>query len=296
MALINCPECGNQISSNARHCIHCGCTFSVCHECNNVSVGDVSYCPQCGYVFKKENIINTTVTEENSQIGEDIFKSWLKSSPVDSTIMRALKIIKFVLYFIPVIFLAVLVTSFTSWQNADELEKLLTFTKTTKTLKSMLALACIFGIFDSLCEPTINAFIKLRCSNWIKKSKIDGVGYLRIHSNETCDSKDAENYQLFAEAVYYAEHFKNKNDIYMGIFIRLICSIATFTSGGVCIMQNLTEAMNAKIIGRSFEFQYISLIVCAVFAVIYFIAAVAAELFNSKQFNAWVKKNIVDSQ
>lgn len=28
MALINCPECGKEISDKASHCIHCGCPIN----------------------------------------------------------------------------------------------------------------------------------------------------------------------------------------------------------------------------------------------------------------------------
>lgn len=52
MAIVQCPECEEKISTEAKKCIHCGCEFSVCKECGAVLVGKQSVCPECGYVFE----------------------------------------------------------------------------------------------------------------------------------------------------------------------------------------------------------------------------------------------------
>ena len=61
MALVKCPECGGQISTMAKQCIHCGCEIKVCPECNGVYIAGVENCKGCGYIFAKE-----TIKEENS--------------------------------------------------------------------------------------------------------------------------------------------------------------------------------------------------------------------------------------
>lgn len=55
MALINCPECGGQISEKAVECIHCGKILKKqtvverkCKECGGVISDDDIVCPQCG--------------------------------------------------------------------------------------------------------------------------------------------------------------------------------------------------------------------------------------------------------
>lgn len=63
MAMISCPECGNQISTLSPNCIHCGCPINVCPECNAVITGEVSVCGHCGHQFhrvveaKREEVI-----------------------------------------------------------------------------------------------------------------------------------------------------------------------------------------------------------------------------------------------
>lgn len=51
MALINCPECGKQISVNAKKCIHCGFPIprQTCSQCGNEYNALLDECPTCGY-------------------------------------------------------------------------------------------------------------------------------------------------------------------------------------------------------------------------------------------------------
>ncbi len=52
MAIIKCPECGNDISTRAKNCIKCGIPMSeifICPECNNVMLReDNTACNKCG--------------------------------------------------------------------------------------------------------------------------------------------------------------------------------------------------------------------------------------------------------
>lgn len=57
MAIINCSECGKQISDKAKKCVHCGKVFEentaelneiICEECGNVIPELSKECPNCG--------------------------------------------------------------------------------------------------------------------------------------------------------------------------------------------------------------------------------------------------------
>lgn len=55
MALINCPQCGRQISDKATRCIHCGIDLKstwiqtkICAECGNENSVDATECIYCG--------------------------------------------------------------------------------------------------------------------------------------------------------------------------------------------------------------------------------------------------------
>ncbi len=56
MSLIACPECNNQISTQAKCCPHCGyshikkeMSLIACPECNNQISTQAKCCPHCGY-------------------------------------------------------------------------------------------------------------------------------------------------------------------------------------------------------------------------------------------------------
>ena len=65
MALINCRECGKEISDQSQQCIHCGCPVVAptqistqkiyCKECGKEIKENLQYCSYCG-----APIINTT--------------------------------------------------------------------------------------------------------------------------------------------------------------------------------------------------------------------------------------------
>lgn len=65
MALIKCGECGNEISSNAKTCPHCGKKneIEICPECGNKVKEEDINCPKCGYPLRKKN--TTSVITEN---------------------------------------------------------------------------------------------------------------------------------------------------------------------------------------------------------------------------------------
>lgn len=68
MAIIKCPECGENISTEAKHCVHCGCVVSVCKECGAAFVGKVDICPECGYSINVEpNLDNSEKTKYNKK-------------------------------------------------------------------------------------------------------------------------------------------------------------------------------------------------------------------------------------
>lgn len=61
MALIQCSECGAQISDLAKSCPHCGAPIKVpckCMECGHIVSPNAIMCPQCGVPLKNERTQN----------------------------------------------------------------------------------------------------------------------------------------------------------------------------------------------------------------------------------------------
>ncbi len=94
MALIKCKECGEEISSNAKVCPHCGYEneISVCPECGKEVNENDANCPACGYPLHKKtanNIITenldkiTGVKSESYVTFKDLFKGAFKKHTSD---------------------------------------------------------------------------------------------------------------------------------------------------------------------------------------------------------------------
>ena len=89
MALIKCKECGEEISSNAKVCPHCGYKneVSVCPECGKEVNESDANCPTCGYPLHKktanniitENLDKITGVKSESYVSfKDLFKGAFK--------------------------------------------------------------------------------------------------------------------------------------------------------------------------------------------------------------------------
>ena len=84
MALIKCPECGNEISDKAQQCIHCGYPIpksnekiiittskAPCPKCGanwHIIEGDNDVCKACGHIFGKEQIIQRKPTSSTQSL------------------------------------------------------------------------------------------------------------------------------------------------------------------------------------------------------------------------------------
>lgn len=79
MAIINCPECGQQVSDNAELCPHCGIRIHgnivTCPECGEVSISTASNCSRCGHSLVSLHIEETVSTAKKTSSRKTIVVS-----------------------------------------------------------------------------------------------------------------------------------------------------------------------------------------------------------------------------
>ena len=73
MAMIQCPECGKEVSDKAKACVHCGYpledqTTMKCPECGKSIPKTAASCPHCGYPMRP--IIGSVIIQTSSDGGE----------------------------------------------------------------------------------------------------------------------------------------------------------------------------------------------------------------------------------
>ncbi len=296
MALITCPECGQQISSNAKQCVHCGYKFTYCPECQTVSSGDRERCPSCGYTFKK--VLSSPINNDTSETVEtDLIKIWQKRKPFDAKILKGFNFIKILLSVVAVALLVIATIMVVTWKNnSDPLEKLVELKSLRSSMQWLIAFSCIFTIIDFIFDDAKAAFVKIRCGYWLTTQKFDCVQYInaRIKRSDTeyATWTDADEFTLFMECGFIAENPSAKNRIYASLIIKTLCATALAICIGICAMDNLNEFFRAELASGKFNFQYIALIVAAIFIVIYIVAAILADSSYNKKFAAWTAKNI----
>lgn len=68
MAMIKCPECGQELSDKAKKCINCGkvlieetAPIKYCAECGKEIEIDTQECPFCGCPVEQEKEDNATI-------------------------------------------------------------------------------------------------------------------------------------------------------------------------------------------------------------------------------------------
>ena len=75
MAMIPCPDCGQEVSDKAKKCIHCGKILieeiipkKFCAECGQEIPSETQECPFCGCPVEPEKVENTTIAKVSDKI------------------------------------------------------------------------------------------------------------------------------------------------------------------------------------------------------------------------------------
>ena len=118
MSMIPCPDCGEQISSKASHCIHCGCVFQVCPECEAVLTNNPKTCPECGFQLKKETPPVQKVENEKSLL------QWYEQAKINSSFIFSPKFALF-LHFIAFLMFAYALVGTYMWAHQHEIAETL---------------------------------------------------------------------------------------------------------------------------------------------------------------------------
>lgn len=135
MALINCPECGEKISSTSTQCVHCGCSIKICPECNEVYKGDIAECEKCGFRFVKSETTGESASKKNCI---DAYNNW-KSSGMN-VVFHLSSVIAFCIVLLGAILAIVAVVKFDKWINAvgkDDIEALMNTSDVKDSIKTL---------------------------------------------------------------------------------------------------------------------------------------------------------------
>lgn len=109
MAMIKCPECGQEISNKAKKCVHCGkviieekADIKICNECGKENPIDVTECVHCGCPFEEEKEPNKII-EESVTVKEKNTKKNQKKIIIPIVATVVVIVIGFIVYNVKIV-------------------------------------------------------------------------------------------------------------------------------------------------------------------------------------------------
>lgn len=293
MALIKCPECGEQVSSNTNQCVHCGCRYSLCPECGGVFVGDVDRCPTCGYQISTKKSFakpNTKNGNGNSSFGTDVVAAWESRSGTDKVVVKAIKWANIVLSVLVLAFAIIAYLIIEFWD--------------TKTLDGILSGKEIYGqahgLINATCVVFALAFIvgyfgemylQVFCGMWLRKKEIDISSYVKKASGQVEMSELPQDWDFgnLSSAAYLAAVPNDKNIKIVKCILCCLVSIVAAVCCGTFLTQNADELLRTKIYGGDFNFKFVALIPTAIFIGLNYLISFICNGIFEKRKAVWIE-------
>ncbi|MBE7083411.1 MAG: zinc ribbon domain-containing protein [Clostridiales bacterium] len=299
MAILNCPECGEKISSTAKQCVHCGCKITVCSECGKVILGERGTCPDCG--FKIDNEKKNDTTNKYGDLSE-IVNEWkaennLLAFVLNNLTFLALWGVSILLFIISIIYLI-------SWKSgpATNLLNIKDVLNTTKTLciisAIVYALSSMLYIFD---------FQTYTFRSWAKRKNIDLKYYLEKALQTDTKNLSGESALIFNSNILLAEKsLRFSNDLQSKMneqkFSKIKFLLSTILTFFICffIVNNIESYLEKVFITWSVKFKlsdivdfWMVIVALILYAIKYIVNKIYEKKENELQYK-WIKNNLTE--
>ena len=291
MALINCPECGEQVSSNAEKCVHCGCTFVVCPECSKAYIAeDTNTCPYCGY--ENKNVFHDNKNNAKASYSKDVFTLWQEKNTSNGVLANYILGARFFLYLLVVILLVIAWVTVDRW-NAKSLDALLKITDIRDKVEGLIVGICIIGALIPIMDNIFYLYTEISCANWLEKKKIDITPIVKsMYSRvDLSENKKDSNFEHASSAAYLSIVPHDKALKYAKGVVVVIFSAVIAIIFGSFLLQNAEAFLASKMYeGATFEFKYIPLLISLGLFGIYKIITISIDVSFAKRKDAWLSK------
>ncbi len=282
MALITCPECGREISSNAKTCPGCGCEITVCPDCNTVFANHPAQCPNCGHVFESK------ATAEQKEKQDDL-KDYIKGK---LSFVKFMQGVRYILMATKTILIVVFFVMLLTIPKDDPIEFIRAVYNLQKTLNIFIVLFCIIECIDRFIDvlfcPTCNILHKIT-ANEMTLTGIDGAQYCR--DNQKMLNNVAKKVTEWSFALNSAFRQDDKSmDKYniLNIIFGIILVIVEVVCIAIAVYPLLNVLTITTITGEEFKwYEYINFIALAIG-----IAIMVAEVIINSSLMSKYNKNL----
>lgn len=219
MSLIKCPECGNEISSNAKSCPKCGCEVTICPDCGAVYAGKTEICKNCGYKFK--------IVDQKTDKDDKVLKKAEQFVKAEKIVGITLKISDIAEVICAVIGMCLLFY----WQNSDPLKQLDNYESIMTQTRTFAVLVIIFDCISSsiiLFSSENSLILQILFSRFLNASSTDCLQYCKQNINIIKDKKNIKTYKFITASAYYQKNSKvQKLSYFIGIIACIFDLLAT---------------------------------------------------------------------
>ncbi|MCM1546573.1 MAG: hypothetical protein NC033_06010 [Clostridiales bacterium] len=284
MALIKCPECGGEVSSNADKCVHCGCNYSYCPECEAVHLGKVDVCLSCGYR------INGARAESKGASADEFTAACAKRASTDRVVDRVLKVVQTAMPFVSIALIIFAFIPLIKW-DADSFDAIIKAKELIEQARGLTIAASIILVIPFTVFSLREIYFHILYAKWLTKYNIDVVKYLKkddVKITATFMTEDG----FYGDVATLAYLTVVPHDASMKI---VKTAAQVLLTAGICIafgyfcMQSVEGIINMKLYDSSFKLPYAPIIAAfALAAVRVLISAVCDKTF-SKRKDEWLK-------
>lgn len=290
MAIIKCPECGGQISSTVKNCVHCGCKITVCPDCGRVYNGEINSCIACGASLNGEDAAQKNIFKDDNNKIEEKFNKDAKTKKTVTKICKTVNAIGFLFC------IAVSVYGYLKYEDliaAYFLGENWNYSTWKSVFIFSVVLFVLAGVVPELGEDILTVYIRKSEAVWLKEEKIDYEWYIRNERNMYGSGSEIVLYfDDLRDAAFLLENEKEyKYDILRTVFkssFILACAI----SAAVWIVDNFNSMFAASMLGvhYDFDFNLPSFYSAIVFLCLIFVVIFLFWLTRSKRKKSWETK------
>lgn len=294
MALIKCPECGSEISSNAKQCVRCGCEITCCPECLKVFKGKVEVCDGCGFAFQSRKEDNKISNEAQTQKIQQTIEADNKTHKKVAIVAKIIEIVSSLLLILPMIL-------YFHWDKLDDIgAKAEQMTSLFNGLKVLTVVTVTTFVLSFFIDDAVEYFLETRRINWLQNQKFDYKTFIKEYHAFDVEGKDTQwELTLIKKAVFKLENPSEKNYSLVILMLQIVLILLVDICTCVWVISNLNGLYMAKFFSfdaeYSWKFGEASFIAAIVFLALEIVVAIFASTPQDNRFKKWCSKFDLDN-
>ncbi len=328
MSLVHCPECGQEVSNQAKKCIHCGVSLFICPECGKISIGE-GKCTGCGYTVApavKAPTENKSVVEPSYSRSFTVVDRWRANDLDAKKVQKVFTILGWGIlilgWVLTIIWFFQIFNDYLDTSLGNLLQLALNHEDNLESTNHYCIGILIVSIGETMLPFIKSCYPAFSCAKWIRGNKIEVGEDISMLYTEKAEEDEEETFEEDSD-----EESKNtmdadekvdliKSSIFLAVdpnqsvfycmlkAIPYIVSMALQIFALVCCKDNATAYMESVLMGDyvdngngglvftiDYSFDWKTLLIgLAIFAVLWIATTVICDFIREKRMDKTLQK------